>query len=168
MSNLRKQLEAARNDYRGVRYSGDLASEILGSDQKGVKTGRTGRIAWSIGLFAAAAAAIVLFLRPQTVDTTTQEKNSIAMVLNNATNEVTDVIATTQEAELTQVAWSDMPSLSVPAPSDLDTRGTDEMNMAPAAPDFSIAVPSFSLLEDQAQQQTQQQSSSANYQETVL
>ena len=148
MSNLRKQLETAKREYRQARYPGDLVADVLPPVR------HTARWMWNLGAVAAAAAMIVFAVRLRPTDSTsTQPPLAI---------EVPAQPAVVQE-QLTEVSLSDLPAISVPAgPSNLDMRGTDEMNMAPAAPDFSFSVPTFSLLEDQ------QSTQSSSTQETIL
>lgn len=161
MSKLRHKLESAREDYRQIRYDGDLATELLMRGSPAARGRQHGlRWMWQVGILTAAAAALVLLVRPQS-SVPVPESGGTQIAMKNPTPEV--------EAELamTEVAWSDLPSLAMPSsPSDMDMRGTEEMNMAPAM-DFSFSVPTFSLLEEQSQPQ-QQSWNAASAQETLL
>ena len=153
MSQLRKNLQSARAEYEQIRYPGDLASQILPPAQT---RSHLARWMWNVGLVAAVAAMVLIFVRvpvPQTGTTS----------VDGSASQIAEVIPT--EEPLTEVAWSDLPSLSMPAAPALDTRGTDEMNMAPAAPTFDFSTPSFSLVEDAEPLQSLNTSST---EETVL
>lgn len=161
MSKLRNNLESAREDYRQIRYDGDLAAELLIRGSTTARQPQRGlRWMWQVGALTAAAAALVLLVRPQSpVPVSPSGGDQIAIALP-----ITEVEA---EPGITEVAWRDMPALAMPSgPSDMDTRGTEEMNMAPAM-DFSLSVPSFSLAEEQIQPE-QQSWNAANAQEILL
>ena len=59
MSNLRDQLHALRDDYRGEKYPGDLAAEILAPQPRRLPVGK---FASAATLITALAAAVVLFV----------------------------------------------------------------------------------------------------------
>jgi hypothetical protein len=136
MSKLRKHLESARAEYVSIRYDGDLAAELLARVHAPAPRMRFGQLMWNISTLAAAAAMIVLVVRVRPPMQTPD------IITNNPY----------PEQELTEVAWSDLPSIEMPAAlPNLDTRGDEEMSFAPAAPDFSFAVPSFSIFEETEQ-----------------
>ncbi|HMB94510.1 MAG TPA: hypothetical protein VKK61_00575 [Tepidisphaeraceae bacterium] len=72
MSDLRKQLDAAKNDYRSLRYPGDLSAEILQSGH------RMMRWLWPI---AAVAAAAAIFLALRTPTAVHKNNNEMAIVI---------------------------------------------------------------------------------------
>ena len=168
MNKLRKHLESAREDYHAIRYDGDLAADILNRLHAAPHRRQHGmRWIWRVGtLTAAAAALVVVFRTTAPTNTTPNAKPGTDLAMVDPSNQ--DIAAdTVDDATLTEVAWSDLPSLSTPStPSDFDTRGSEDMNMAPSM-DFTFSVPSFSLLEDQAQQQ-QQSRNPGSAEETLI
>jgi hypothetical protein len=163
MSRFRKHLESAKAEYEQIRYDGDLAAQLLARVEAPRSRMHIARWMWNAGAVAAAAALIVLVVRfrtPQTSPNATPEKQFVQDTTP------TTVPTETSTPALAMVDWSDLPAMEMPdAPENLDTRGTDEMNLAPSAPDVSFAPPSFSFYDD-----TEQQSSpnSSSKQESTL
>jgi hypothetical protein len=154
MSQLRKNLQSARAEYEQFRYPGDLASEMLPKAQPARP--HLARWFWNAGVAVAAAAMVLIFVRvrtPQITSPTPAPDNG----------QFVEVIL--DEEPLTEVAWSDLPSLSMPEAPSLDLHQTDEMDMAPPAPTFDFSTPSFSLVEDAEPLQSMNTSST---EETVL
>lgn len=146
MKELRKHLDAAKDEYKSSRYPGDLAEEILSRPMLlHPVPSRNGR--WVVGAIFAAAAAlfVVLWLNlPSRV-------GPVEPQLADGSDEIE---YSQQELEmLEQFAFADMPALSLP-------EIPEELEFAPVAPDFSagvpefsLSVPSFSLLGDEEVQQ---------------
>src|SRR5437016_7979105 len=72
MSNLRKQLEAGREQYRSQRYPGDLAAQLLGQPQRRSVMFKMFIGAAGVSGIAAAIALLVMMSGPATTPTRTQ------------------------------------------------------------------------------------------------
>lgn len=146
MSDLRKHLDAAKGEYRSTRYPGDLAAQVLKRPQ-GSRNGR-----WVVAAMFAAAAVLFVMLWmnvPQKRESTGERPIASDM------QEIETGDSEEETVEFESFAFADMPSLSLPAIP-------DEMEFTPAAPEFhaqtpgfSIAVPTFSLLGDDAADEEQ-------------
>ncbi len=93
MSELRKQLQAARDDYRSARYPGDLVADLLGKPEVAGRIGgledpeQPRRSRWRLMLagitaaaaLAAAIAVIALLHRPATLVPGRSETNEMAV-----------------------------------------------------------------------------------------
>jgi hypothetical protein len=123
MSHLRTSLEAARREYRSIRYPGDLATEMFDSPRS-----RHARLAgwiWTAAAVAATAAAVTLIvLLPET-----PHRDDLGTLIEPT-------------PDTFQLSLGAIPPISMPQlPADLE--------LMPAAQDISFATPSFSFVVDQ-------------------
>jgi hypothetical protein len=111
MSDLRKQLQSARSEYRSLQYPGDLADEMLHR--------KTRRWLWPLAI-AAAAAMLVIALR---VEHSSQQKHL----------ELSIITPTTQSSVATDYSISPQP------PADMSlTPPACEFDFTP--PSFSLSA----------------------------
>lgn len=145
MSNLRDHLDAMKAQYQSARYPGDLAAQVM------LRRPQSPRGRWVVFGIAAAAAAMFLVLWLNLRDFRIQRQQEIAQ--ETAIDEPAE-----PEAQLTPIefAIADMPAVHWPELS-------DEVDFAPAPPDFSLGVPSFSLIESEVAEEE-----NSNQQESVL
>jgi hypothetical protein len=119
MSKLRKQLEIAKDDYTSARYPGDLVADLA-------KRRSFGAMRWVLpiggAMAAAAAIALVLWLKPAaTIDNPTATPSVAVNSNTNASETSTYVEMPSDVVPSIPTATMAMPAMSVPSVPSIPT-----------------------------------------------